>query len=254
MPGLHRPEAGNHHVVWWDPSILLLDARETMGLRESKILQADEAEGRSARGQEEYEAWRASRTALLTAGAEPAMRLAIATERSATTAGQQLAEAAAIELIELPRAPGRPHGARFGSLVHAILSRVALDSGADQIAAMAVFFARTLGASEPEIEATIDTVHAALATDLIRRATVAAECRREAALAVVLPDGNLVEGVADLAFLETLDGAAHWTVVDFKTDLEISGRLDEYRGQLAIYLRAIVQATGMPGRGILLRI
>ena len=59
----------------------------------------------------------------------------------------------------------------------------------------------------------------------MRRAAAAAECRREAALAVTLDDGTLVEGVADLAFLDTSgDGAARWTVVDFKTDREIGGR------------------------------
>jgi hypothetical protein len=33
-------------------------------------------------------------------------------------------------------------------------------------------------------------------------------------------------------------------VVDFKTDIEFAPRLAEYRTQLALYLRAIRQATG----------
>ncbi|MEA2680763.1 MAG: ATP-dependent helicase/nuclease subunit, partial [Candidatus Binataceae bacterium] len=53
-PGLHMPEAGSHRVVWWDPSILELDARETMGLRQSKLLEADERNERSDRGNREY--------------------------------------------------------------------------------------------------------------------------------------------------------------------------------------------------------
>jgi hypothetical protein len=120
---------------------------------------------------------------------------------------------------------------------------------------MAVFLARALGASEAEVAAAIDAVGAALAADVMRRAAAVRECRREMALAVTLDDGTLVEGVADLAFLEAKDaGVSSWMVVDFKTDVEISGRLDEYRGQLAIYLRAIERATGLPARGILLRI
>ena len=218
-PGLHRPEAGSHRVVWWDPAILRLDARETMGLRQSKLLQADDTQGRSARGQQEHDAWRAARAALLAAGATPTMRVAIATERAAAAAGQQLAEGATIELIELPRAAARPHGPRFGTLVHAILSRVALNAGADQITAMALFFGRALGAPDAEVAAAIEAVRATLAADVMRRAEAAADCRREAALAVTLDDGTLVEGCADLAFLEAGDdGAARWTVVDFKTD------------------------------------
>jgi len=255
MPGLHRPEAGSHQVVWWDPSLLRLDARETMGLRQSKLLEADKKEGRSERGREEHDAWRAARAALLAAGATPAMRLAIATERAAAAAGLELPEAASIELVELPRAVARAHGARFGTLVHAILSRVALSAGPDKVAAMAVFFGRALGAPEAEVTAASEAVRAALAADVMRRAAAAAECRREAALAVTLDDGTLVEGVADLAFVDTGgDGAARWTVVDFKTDREIGGRLAEYQAQLAIYLRAIARATGQPARGILLRI
>ena len=66
-------------------------------------------------------------------------------------------------------------------------------------------------------------------------------------------DGVLVEGVADLAFVES-SPTPRWTVVDFKTDAAIEPRLDEYRGQLALYMRAIERASGIPTRGILLRI
>jgi ATP-dependent exoDNAse (exonuclease V) beta subunit len=94
---------------------------------------------------------------------------------------------------------------------------------------------------------------AALAHPLLRRAAAAARagrCRREAPLALVLADGTLVEGVADLAFEE--DGAT--TVVDFKTDVEIVGRLDDYRRQVALYAEAVARATGRPARGVLLRV
>jgi ATP-dependent exoDNAse (exonuclease V) beta subunit len=63
-------------------------------------------------------------------------------------------------------------------------------------------------------------------------------------------DGSLLESVADLAFLA--DGA--WTVVDFKTDVELGERADAYRRQIALYVRGIAEATGLPARGVLLRI
>ena len=67
-PGLHRPEAGSHEVVWRDPSILQLDARETMGLRQSELLKADDRKERSERGIREYEAWKARREEIIAAG------------------------------------------------------------------------------------------------------------------------------------------------------------------------------------------
>jgi ATP-dependent exoDNAse (exonuclease V) beta subunit len=60
--------------------------------------------------------------------------------------------------------------------------------------------------------------------------------------------------VADLAFVEDRDGVARWIVVDFKTDFELDRRVAEYRTQLALYLRAITQATSMPAAGYLLLI
>ena len=63
-----------------------------------------------------------------------------------------------------------------------------------------------------------------------------------------LDDGSMVEGIADLAFME------HdvWVVVDFKTDAEIARRLDEYRAQLGLYIRGIRASTRRSARGVLL--
>ncbi len=95
-------------------------------------------------------------------------------------------------------------------------------------------------------------VSGALASKVVEAARKAAQVRREATLAVVLDDGTLAEGVADLAFTEQSGAALQWVVVDFKTDVEIAGRLVEYRTQLGLYLRAIRRATGSPARAILL--
>jgi ATP-dependent exoDNAse (exonuclease V) beta subunit len=43
-------------------------------------------------------------------------------------------------------------------------------------------------------------------------------------------------------------------VVDYKTDADLGARLEEYRAQVALYVRAIAMATGAPTRGIILRI
>ena len=56
--------------------------------------------------------------------------------------------------------------------------------------------------------------------------------------------------MVDAAFLE--DSVR--TVIDFKTDVEIAGRLDEYRRQVTLYAAAIARATGTAARGVLLQI
>ena len=71
-----------------------------------------------------------------------------------------------------------------------------------------------------------------------------ARCLRECPVLVTMDDGTLAEGVADLAFEEQIGGQPRWTVVDFKTDVEIGGHLAQYRAQLEIYMRGIAQSTG----------
>jgi len=249
---MHRPELGEHRVVWWDPSLLKLNARETMGLRQSKLLQADAKNTRSEQGRREYEAWRTRRDELLKHGETPTLRVSTATELSMVLPVSQFPEAAEIQIEEVPRALARPHGTRFGTLVHSILSRVAIAADATEIRAASAFYGRTLGASTEEVEAAGEAVAAALRSPLMHRAAMASEVRRECALTVMLHDGIIVEGVADLAFIEGEGAERHWIILDFKTDLDIGGRLDEYRTQLALYLRAVRQATGLAARGILL--
>src|SRR5213594_1750017 len=104
---------------------------------------------------------------------------------------------------------------------------------------------RLLGATAEEVEAAIDTAVRALAHPLLRRAADAARagrCRRECPVGVQVESGVLVEGVVDAAFLEEGEG---WTVVDFKTDVEIAGRLEEYQRQVWLYAEAVARATGV---------
>jgi len=148
----------------------------------------------------------------------------------------------------------RPHGKRFGTLVHTMLSVVDLNANADTVKAVAELQGRLYGASEAEITAAAETVTRALAHSLMRRAAAASEighCRRETPVAILLEDGVLVEGIVDLAFI---DDTRAWVVVDFKTDFEIAGKLEEYRAQVGLYARAISRATGSSATAVLLRL
>ena len=106
-----------------------------------------------------------------------------------------------------------------------------------------------VGATEPEIEAAVHTVIAALAHPLMRRAAsvAASDLRRETPVLLRQEDGTLVEGVVDLAFREEAADFTGWTVVDFKTDRELELRHSEYTTQVALYAEAIGRATGSYG-------
>ncbi|MGD0072824.1 MAG: UvrD-helicase domain-containing protein [Candidatus Binataceae bacterium] len=253
-PGAHRPATGDHQVVWWDPSILGLDVQETMGLRQSKLLAADESGVKSESGIRRYRDWCERRVSARAAAGAPTISVTTATEIAARAHELKLSipEAEDVSIEEVAREPGRPHGTRFGTLVHEILLGVAFDSDRETITRVAAFRGRILGASDDEVRAAVEAVSRALGSPVMIRARDAAtaQVRRECSVLVKIEDGTLVEGVADLAFIEP--SRAVWTVVDFKTDLEISGRIDEYRAQLGIYLRGIRESTGQPARGVIL--
>ena len=83
-----------------------------------------------------------------------------------------------------------------------------------------------------------------------RAALARGACRREVPVALRDGEDALVEGVVDLAFLED----EHWTVVDFKTDRELTDGLDVYRRQVALYAEMIGTATGQSVSALLMRI
>jgi ATP-dependent exoDNAse (exonuclease V) beta subunit len=221
-----------------------------MGLRQHRLLEADKSGKVSQEGVRAYEEWVARRDSMIARGRTPLRRLetAVGLARSATREAIVVPEAAEITLEQVAHAPGRPRGPRFGALVHAILMSVGPDGREDSIARFAAMHARILGASSDEAAAAVQVVASALKSPLMLRAAVAGEVRRESPVLVRLDDGLLIEGVADLAFEE----AQGWTVVDFKTDAEIAGRLDEYRAQLGLYVRGITASTGRPAIGVLL--
>jgi ATP-dependent exoDNAse (exonuclease V) beta subunit len=111
---------------------------------------------------------------------------------------------------------------------------------------------RILGATAKEVESAGKVIEAVLGHPLMTRARESARhgrCRRETPVTLCL-EGTLVEGVADLAFLE----GDTWTVVDFKTDRELEARLEDYRKQVGIYAKAIALATGQKAEAVLMRV
>jgi len=256
VPGVHRPEAGEHRVVWWDPSQLELGAQETIGLRQQRLLAADDGGTRAGESIAAHRRWLEHRDEIRSMAATPAYRVVTPSSEDARALDLGREETVPSVAIErLARADGaRPHGARFGALVHAVLASVPLDASADRVAADARLHARILEATGPERDAAADLVVTALAHPVLRRAAAAAargRCRRETPVSIVL-DGVLVEGVVDAAFRDADDGP--WTVVDFKTDVQLGRRLEDYVRQVELYALAIARATGVPADGILLQL
>ncbi len=243
-PGRVRPEAGEHAVIWWDPSALKLDVEEEVGLRQQKVLEADRGGTRSRAGSRAHAAWQERRAETLARGGAESVRVARVVDLAAERRGE--GKGVAVEEVALERA-GRPGGRRFGTLVHAVLAAVDLEADEAAVRAVARVQGRILGAAEDEIEAAGRAAHAALAHPSMRRAAEAArrgDLRRETPVLLRLEDGRLAEGVVDLAFREKGSKGAVWTVIDFKTDRELAVRRPEYEAQVALYAEAISRATG----------
>jgi len=256
VPGVHRPEAGEHRVVWWDPSQLALGAQETVGLRQQRLLAADEGGTRAGESVAAHRRWLEQRAQVRARAATPAHRVVTPSGEDALALDLVAGSAVPTVTIErlAPDGAARPHGTRFGALVHAVLASVPLAAAGDRVTATTRLHRRVLGATEAEADAAAVLVGRALAHPILVRAAAAAahgRCRREMPVAIVL-DGVLVEGVVDAAFRETDDGP--WVVVDFKTDLQIGGRRAEYVRQVELYALAIARATGVAAEGVLLQL
>jgi ATP-dependent helicase/nuclease subunit A len=253
MPGLHKPECGEHRVVWWDPASLRLNVQETTGLLQTKLLEVDNREERSGAGIRAHADWQSRRVTIREEGSKQYLRVATATELSLST--QTGGSTAEVAIESAGESFSRPHGKRFGTLVHAALAAVDLNASRTSIESVVELQTRLLGSTAEEKSAAILTIERALSHALIRRAAAAqtlGHCRRETPVSVVLVDGLLVEGIVDLAFF---DGATStWTIVDFKTDVELEGRLEEYRIQVSLYAAAVSKATGLATRCALLKV
>jgi ATP-dependent exoDNAse (exonuclease V) beta subunit len=250
-PGLHRPQAGAHEVVWWDPRTLDLGREVENWMRERDLLLVEDGAARAAA--QGHEQWQKRRSDTVERGQRPSLRIETATVRaSSSAASSSAASSSAAEPVDVAAVDVRtfrPGGRRFGTLVHAVLAGIDLRAPFGAIASAASAQGRLVGATAEEVEAAARAVEAALAHPLLRRAAEATECRREDPVVHRLEDGTLLEGVVDLAFR---DGEG-WTVIDFKTDARPESH-PGYAAQLRVYCRAITAATGLPARGALLAV
>jgi ATP-dependent helicase/nuclease subunit A len=243
QPGLHTPQQGSHEVVWWDPRVLKLAPPANLGLRQEEILKGDPNEDESP-SQTAYHEWGARREKANAAGHQQEFDVFTATEAAGAPEGFSMA----VHFEALPKAPGRPGGARFGTLVHTILRDTALD-GAD-IVQLAQVHGRALGATEQEIEHAATTAAAALHNPLVERARRSKLCRRELPILLKLETNRMLEGVIDLAFEEN----GTWHVIDFKTDGEIGSARKRYENQLSWYCFALARLNNAPVEAHLLSI
>ncbi len=256
---LHRPDKarGNHRsrvgpgrhgaVVWWDPKLLDLDVRTTEGVHHRELLRpGTDAAVRSLAAERE---WSSERVATRRRASEPSVRARTVTQASKI----EPLEGLGISVVSTSaERVGRPRGARFGTLVHAVLGDVPYDASQDVITSYAALHGRVLGATTDEISAAILATSHALEHPVMRRAAASESARREVGIMRRTPDGSVVEGTADLVFLEQdAFGEIQWVVVDFKTDLEF-GTGESYQVQIELYVRAVAEATGAKAVGLLL--
>jgi ATP-dependent exoDNAse (exonuclease V) beta subunit len=268
---LHRPEGDpatpktvapgtfafhDYAVTWWDPRALRLGVPSSFGLRRDDLIVRDgdmfAVEDRLA----EYERWRSERATVIEQAARPSVRMQTATawaaEAAATGVDQALLDVpeGQIAIVQIPGAEKRPRGARFGTLVHAVLATVPLDAADDIVARVTRTQARIINASTEEVDAAIVVVGAVLRHDLMARVRASAVVTRETPVSWLQKDGVLIEGVLDLAF----DEGDQTVVVDFKTDYELAAGETRYRAQLQQYVHAVSRATGRPASGVLFRV
>ena len=241
QPGLHRPEAGEHSVLWWDPAALDLNVPENFGLRHINILRAEGASEESLR---EYRAWQDRRVQMINLG------------RTASTTVIRVTELAdepppgVVTIGKTVRKEVRSRGRRYGTLVHAILRDAAWNATREEIVRLAAMY-RAVGAATPEEERdAVDAATAVLADPLLRRAAQSARCHREIPITLPLSGARTLEGVIDLAFHEN----GKWRVVDYKTDDDVDANRATYERQLRWYMHALATITGIPSDGVLLQV
>jgi ATP-dependent exoDNAse (exonuclease V) beta subunit len=261
-PGSYRL-AGNVELTWWDPRALSLGVTSSFGLHRDDLIVKDGDMFAVEERLLEYERWRDRRAAALSTASRRTVRVQTATAWAADAAEKGIdaviADAAGIQIVALPGGASRPRGPRFGTLVHAVLATVPLDAAEAVVKRIAETHARLLTTStseqervmtQAEIKAATSVAMAVLGHDLMRRARASSKVLRETPVSWVQSDGMLIEGVLDLAFEE--EGST--TVVDFKTDHELSAGESRYRAQLQQYVSAVARVTGRPASGILFRV
>jgi ATP-dependent exoDNAse (exonuclease V) beta subunit len=245
-PGLHKPECGGHTVVWWDPAALKLNAARRPGLHFEDILAADQ-DGRADQSTRHYEQWKSARASRLENGSIPSL-----TVFTATNAGleQPTGYAERVEIIRIPRTNRQAAGPRFGTLVHLVLRDASLTAGKEALTQLAQSHGRLIGASDEETKSAAITVYDALQHPFLMRVRQSLRIHRELPVTYRTQAGSIFEGVIDLAFFES----GKWVITDFKTDADSGERQLHYRRQVAWYMHAMEQITGIAAAGCVLHV
>jgi len=261
-PGAHAFQAaGGYSVVWWDPGALALGAKAPFGVRREDLIVKDVPRNVIADGRSRYDRWHLARVDARDTGRAPSLAVETVREWSEgdrpsgplAVAPEDVSILNVLSAADAASHQDRRRGPAFGILVHALLARAPFDATPSQLAALARVEAIVVGLDEADAAAAAIVAARVLGHDLLARAGRAdarGACRRETPVTATLEDGTLVEGVVDLAFEE--QGA--WTVVDYKTDRELSTGEDVYRRQVAFYASAISRATGAAASAVLARI
>lgn len=240
-PGFHKPESGDHSVLWWDPATLDLNVPENFGLKHIELLKSEGASDQSLKA---YKAWHAERSEVVTNGRKPSFEVIRITD---------LSEEPPHAPVAIHRADGetlRSGGPRFGTLVHAILRDAPWDANSEHLERLAVMHGRLLNAINQEKLDATEAAARILAHPLLRRAAVAKQCFRELPVTFPLADKQVLEGVIDLAYTD--DG--YWQVIDFKTDEDLHINRRVYERQLRWYMHALSMVTGVKAQGTLLQV
>jgi ATP-dependent helicase/nuclease subunit A len=256
-PGEHRlgPPAADFSVVWWAPDHLSLGAQAPFGLRRDDLIVKDVNPAVLRKRLDTYERWRAARDAAVAAASKPSVDVLTATEWALAEGDvPRNFEGVDVSVESATDGAARPGGVRFGTLVHAVLSGVPLDPARDDaITRLAEAHGRVLGATADEIASAAGVVRRVLRHPVLTGAARAAAhdlCYRETPVTLRLESGAVIEGNVDLAYVERDEVV----VVDFKTDRELEGAVENYRRQVQVYAAAIGAALKRPARAVLMRV
>jgi ATP-dependent exoDNAse (exonuclease V) beta subunit len=257
-PGEHRTGTAEEgvSVVWWAPDVLPLGAQTPYGLRRDDLIVRDVSPAVLRSRLDAHARWQSAREETLARASLPSHVVQTVSEWAAAESAvvPDAAARIAVAVEETAREAARPSGARFGTLVHAVLASVPLAAFDQQtVRGLALAHGRVLGAEAAEIDAAVGVAAQVLAHPTIReaaQATRTGDCFREVPVTWRFENGALLEGHVDLAYRS----GPGVVIVDFKTDLELEGALDRYRRQVQLYAAAVGTALGVAARAVLLRV
>jgi ATP-dependent helicase/nuclease subunit A len=147
-PGRYAFGLSESYEVVWDPTKLALGARPSYALRQEDFLkEIDKATVQQDLAA--YRDWESKKAALIEAASVPSLRVQTITQRAARTL--ETSHPIEVKLINIGKGKGGPGGARYGSLVHAMLATVPLTAGLPIIQEIAALHGKILDANPEEV-------------------------------------------------------------------------------------------------------